>query len=135
MLQESILQYFRPSLSYHLSLRPLFFLFLIGHFTQFYFSLYFLNHIKVPSNQIVEMSIMTIFCNIFLKFCEYIWLTFQVYHLPADNHMNCQVQFDSKPVTKFENALCNNFLVVLFDLILNVPVNNFSVMSGGAVLG
>ena len=34
MLQESILQYFRPSLSYHLSLRPLFCLFLSGHFTQ-----------------------------------------------------------------------------------------------------
>ena len=30
----SILQYFRPSLSYHLSLRPLFCLFLSGHFTQ-----------------------------------------------------------------------------------------------------
>ena len=30
MLHESILQYFRPSLSYHLSLRPLFCLFLSG---------------------------------------------------------------------------------------------------------
>ena len=30
MLQESILQYFRPALSYHLSLRPLFCLFLRG---------------------------------------------------------------------------------------------------------
>ena len=30
MLLESILQYFRPSLSYHLSLRPLFCLFLTG---------------------------------------------------------------------------------------------------------
>ena len=30
----SILQYFRPSLSYHLSLRSLFCLFLSGHFTQ-----------------------------------------------------------------------------------------------------
>ena len=30
----SILQYFRPSLSYHLSLRPLFFLFLSGHLRQ-----------------------------------------------------------------------------------------------------
>ena len=30
MLQESILQYFRPSLSYHLSLRSLFCLFLSG---------------------------------------------------------------------------------------------------------
>ena len=30
----SILQYFRPSLSYHLSLRPLFCLFLGGRFTQ-----------------------------------------------------------------------------------------------------
>ena len=34
MLQESILQYFRPSLSYHLSLTPLFCLFLSGHFRQ-----------------------------------------------------------------------------------------------------
>ena len=31
---RSILQYFRPSLSYHLSLRPLFWLFLSGCFTQ-----------------------------------------------------------------------------------------------------
>ena len=34
MLQESILQYFRPSLSYHMSLRPLFCLFLSGHLGQ-----------------------------------------------------------------------------------------------------
>ena len=34
MLQESILQCFRPSLSYHLSLRPLFCLFLSGRFRQ-----------------------------------------------------------------------------------------------------
>ena len=34
MLQESILQYFWPALSYHLSLRPLFCLFLSGHFRQ-----------------------------------------------------------------------------------------------------
>ena len=34
MLQKSILQYFRPSLSYHLSLRPLFCLFLSGCFKQ-----------------------------------------------------------------------------------------------------
>ena len=32
----SILQHFRPLLSYHLSLRPLFCLFLSGHFTQGY---------------------------------------------------------------------------------------------------
>ena len=32
MLQESILQHFRPSLSYHLSLRPSFCLFLSGRF-------------------------------------------------------------------------------------------------------
>ena len=32
--KESILQYFRPSLSYNLSLRSLFYLFLSGHFTQ-----------------------------------------------------------------------------------------------------
>ena len=32
--EGSILQYFRPSLSYHLSLRPLFCLFLSGRFTQ-----------------------------------------------------------------------------------------------------
>ena len=34
MARGSILQYFLPSLSYHLSLRPLFCLFLSGHFTQ-----------------------------------------------------------------------------------------------------
>ena len=34
MLQESILQYFRPSLSYHLSLKPLFWLFLSGRLRQ-----------------------------------------------------------------------------------------------------
>ena len=34
MLQESILQYFQPSLSYHLSLRPLFCLFLSGGLRQ-----------------------------------------------------------------------------------------------------
>ena len=34
MLHESILQYFQPSLSYHLSLRPLFFLCLSGRFRQ-----------------------------------------------------------------------------------------------------
>ena len=34
MLQESILQYFRPSLSYHLSLRSLFCLFLRGRLRQ-----------------------------------------------------------------------------------------------------
>ena len=34
MLQESILQYFRPSLSYHLSLRPLVCLFLSGRWRQ-----------------------------------------------------------------------------------------------------
>ena len=38
MLQESILQYFRPSLSYHLSLRPLFWLFLSGHLKQVLFN-------------------------------------------------------------------------------------------------
>ena len=35
MLQESILQYFRPSLSYHLSLRPLFCLYLSGRCSGF----------------------------------------------------------------------------------------------------
>ena len=34
MLQESILQYFLPSLSYNLALRPLFCLFLNGRFRQ-----------------------------------------------------------------------------------------------------
>ena len=34
MLQESILQYFRPELSYHLSLGPLFWLFLSGRLKQ-----------------------------------------------------------------------------------------------------
>ena len=34
MLQESILQYFRPSLSYHFPLRSMFCLFLTGHLRQ-----------------------------------------------------------------------------------------------------
>ena len=42
MLQEGILQYFRPSLSYHLSLRRLFCLFLNGHLRQVL--LYFHTH-------------------------------------------------------------------------------------------
>ena len=36
MLKESILQYFLPSLSHHLSLRPLFCLFLSGRLDRFY---------------------------------------------------------------------------------------------------
>ena len=36
MLKESILQYFRPAISYHLSLRPLFFLLLSDRLEQFY---------------------------------------------------------------------------------------------------
>ena len=41
MLQDSILKYFQPSLSYQLSLRPLFCLFLIGRLRQvlLYFSI------------------------------------------------------------------------------------------------
>ena len=38
ILQESILQYFRPSLSYHLSLRSLFCLFLVAVLDRFYCS-------------------------------------------------------------------------------------------------
>ena len=34
LLQRSILQFFQPSLSYHLSSRPLFCLFMSGHFRQ-----------------------------------------------------------------------------------------------------
>ena len=40
MLQESILQYFRPSLSYHLSVKPLFCLFLSGRFRQVLLNVY-----------------------------------------------------------------------------------------------
>ena len=42
MLQESILQYFRPSLSYHLSLRHLFCPFLSGRLRQVLLYLYFM---------------------------------------------------------------------------------------------
>ena len=48
MLQESILQYFRPSLSYHLSLRPLFCPFLSGCFTQVLLYMIFVMHIHDP---------------------------------------------------------------------------------------
>ena len=42
--ERSILQYFRPSLSYHMSLRPLFCLFLIDRFTQvlLYYVIYYI---------------------------------------------------------------------------------------------
>ena len=52
MLQESILQYFRPSLSYHLSLRPLLCLFLSGRLRQILLymnSLELLNLLNVDS--------------------------------------------------------------------------------------
>ena len=39
--KASILQFFRPSLSYHLSLRSMFFLFLSGHFTQLLLYIYY----------------------------------------------------------------------------------------------
>ena len=59
MLQESILQYFQPSLSYHLSLRPLFCLFLSGRLRQVL--LYaFLEHtcIKIsPASLVCQMRL------------------------------------------------------------------------------
>ena len=42
----SILQYLRPSLSYHLSLRPLFCLFLSVHFTQVLMNSHYKGHIQ-----------------------------------------------------------------------------------------
>ena len=48
MLQKSILQYIRPSLSYHLSLRPLFCLFLNGRLRQVL--LYSRNNPALPEN-------------------------------------------------------------------------------------
>ena len=53
MLQESILQYFRASLSYHLSLRPLFCLFLSGCLRQVL--LYMPNHILWVLKRTVSM--------------------------------------------------------------------------------
>ena len=57
MLQESILQYFRPSLSYHLSLRPLFSLFLSGCLRQVFLYLdvtIFHLHLKVGLNYLLD---------------------------------------------------------------------------------
>ena len=57
MHQESILQYFRSSLNYHLSLRSLFFLFLSGHIRQV---LLYLEYITVLSalwwQKLIEFS-------------------------------------------------------------------------------
>ena len=64
MLQESILQYFQPSLSYRLSLRPLFCLFLSGRLSQVL--LYMLGPKSIPqtynklSSQIAETLLTTV---------------------------------------------------------------------------
>ena len=49
MLQESILQYFRPSSSYHLSLRPLFCLFLSGCLKQVFLYVYQISLLQILS--------------------------------------------------------------------------------------
>ena len=61
----SILQYFRPSLSYHLSLRPLFCLFLSGRFTQvllyIYYSQYFWCH-RLVCDCGISWSYLLVYC-------------------------------------------------------------------------
>ena len=59
MLQESILQYFRPSLSYHLSLRPLFCLFISGRLRQV---LLYIVLMSVGSSSKVYMSASLFVC-------------------------------------------------------------------------
>ena len=54
MLQESILQYFRPSLSYHLSARPLFCLFLSGRLRQVL--LYVLNIVSKFHKVVIKIT-------------------------------------------------------------------------------
>ena len=57
MLQESILQYFRPALSYHLSLRPLFWLFWVGCSRQvlLYLKLFVFIYFKLLEMQLIHM--------------------------------------------------------------------------------
>ena len=57
--QESILQYFRPSVSYHLSLRPLFCLFLSGCLRQVLLYIYY----KCNLIQYTEQSYTVILMN------------------------------------------------------------------------
>ena len=71
-----ILQYFQPSLSYHLLLRSLFCLFKIGHFTQVL--LYMYKQIKGTA-YIVKYNILLLL---------YIIIYFHVY-LPVDESNNC----------------------------------------------
>ena len=65
----SILQYFRPSLSYHLSLRSLFYLFFSGRFTQVL--LYFFGDGQLHMVRILDC---------FLKLCYFIFFCFSHGH-------------------------------------------------------
>ena len=53
--ERSILQYFRSSLSYHLSLKPLFYLFLSGCFSQvlLYVKPVLSNHLKIDKTKVI----------------------------------------------------------------------------------
>ena len=57
MLQESILQYVRPSLSYHLPLRPLFCIFLSGRLRQVLLYSYFIIPKKIICRILTHLSL------------------------------------------------------------------------------
>ena len=102
----SILQYFRPSLSYHLSFRSLFCLFLSSSLTPVLLYMY------IEGSQVIISPKNIVFLSLNIYFS---WQTVQIL-------MKC--------------CILRHFIWVfivcqsLFDLILYIPVNNLSVTSG-----
>ena len=88
----SILQYFRPSLSYHLSLRSLFCLFLSGCFTQvllyIIYTLKFLPLLKIGRDQLEPWWVSMPFFYYFIIACGLI-LNVRVFSKLHARHLTC----------------------------------------------
>ena len=76
MLQESMLQYFRPSLSYHLSLRPLFCQFLSGRLRQVL--LYVCSYIRI--NGCISINSCTYIC-LYIRVYEFAYIRILAYQI------------------------------------------------------
>ena len=115
----SILQYFRPSLSYHLPLRPLFCIFLSGSLRQvlLYSTMSQIRNVTVKRNMC--------FLNLCILMDLYIDTTSM--GLPIVYLKGSQVDFSKLSFSVPEGCFT-------FDLILYVPVNNLSVTSGRVFL-
>ena len=134
----SILQYFRPSLSYHL-LRSLFCLFLSGNFTQL-----LLYIIKKGNNKsmVVQAPVQAALHLWRLYATKSRFLMSKSILFFPEFSMTCLhlllllfFGFFFVVLIWFFRSQSTNFQLFFFYLILYIPVNNLSVMSGGAFLG